>query len=64
MLYPKDPNFVEAWKACKEPVTLDRTRWLDNMIQDGIVLKGSQICILRSSMREKLIKKKHSGGMT
>ena len=28
-LYPKDPNFVEAWKACKEPIALDRTRWLD-----------------------------------
>ena len=25
-LYPEDPNFVEVWKACKEPVAVDRTR--------------------------------------
>ena len=31
-LYPEDPDFVEAWKACKELVTLDRTRCLDYMI--------------------------------
>ena len=31
-LYLEDPNLAEAWKACKEPVTLDRTRWLDYLI--------------------------------
>ena len=31
-MYPEDPDFVEAWEACKEHVTLDRTRWLDYMI--------------------------------
>ena len=25
-MYPKDPNFVEAWKSCKEPITVGRTR--------------------------------------
>ena len=30
--YLEDPNFAEAWKACKENVTLDRTRWLDYLI--------------------------------
>ena len=62
-LYPKDPNFVESWKSCKELVTLDMTRWLEYMIQDGMLFKGSQLCILKSSMREKLIKEKHNGGM-
>ena len=62
-LYPKDPNFAEAWKACTKLVTVDRTRWLDYLIQDGILFKGSQLCIPRSSMRENLIKEKHSGGM-
>jgi len=36
-LYPKDPDFAEAWKACLEPVTLDRTKWLDFIIQDGML---------------------------
>ena len=31
-LYPTDPNFAKAWKACKEPVVVDRTKWLDYLI--------------------------------
>ena len=31
-LYPEDPDFAEAWKACMVPVTLDRTKWLDFII--------------------------------
>ena len=33
------------------------------MIQDGMLFKGSQLCIPRSSMRENLIKEKHNGEM-
>ena len=22
-LYPEDPNFAKAWKACKEPIAVD-----------------------------------------
>ena len=62
-LYPDDADFAKAWKACKEPIVVDRTRWLDYLIQDGLLFKGSQLCIPRSSMRENLIKEKHSGGM-
>lgn len=62
-LYLEDPDFVEAWKACKEPVTLDRIRWLDFIIHNDMLFKGIQLCIPRISMRENLIKEKHSGGM-
>ena len=62
-LYPEDLDFAEAWRACKEPVAVDRTRWQDYLIQDGMLFKGSQLCIPMSSMRENLIKEKHSGGM-
>ena len=62
-LYPEDPDFGEAWNACKEPVTLDRTKWLDFIIQDDMLFRGSHLCIPRSSMRENLIKEKHSGGL-
>ena len=62
-LYLKDPNFSKAWNSCKEVVTIGRTRCLDYLIQDGMLFKGSQLCIPRSSMRENLIKEKHSGGM-
>ena len=62
-LYLEDPDFVEAWKSCKVPITLDKTRWLDYIIQHVIFFKLSQLCIPRISMREKLIKEKHNGGM-
>lgn len=39
--YLEDPDFVEAWKAYKKPVTLDMTRWLDFIIQDDMLFKGS-----------------------
>lgn len=38
-------------------------RWLDFIIEDDMLFKGSQLCIPRSSMRGNLIKDKHSGGM-
>ena len=40
-LYLEDLDFAEAWKACTVPVTLDRTKWLDFIIQDGMLFKGS-----------------------
>lgn len=50
-LYPQDPDFAKAWKSCKDPVTLDRTRWLD-FIQDNMLFKESRVCISKSSMRD------------
>ena len=62
-LYPKDPNFAEAWKAYTIPVTLEKTKWLDFTIQDGMLFEENQLCIPKSSMTENLIKEKHSGGL-
>jgi hypothetical protein len=33
------------------------------MIQDGLLFKGNQLCIPKFSMRENLLKEKHSGGL-
>ena len=60
-LYSEDPDFVEVRKAYTIPITLDRIKWLDFIIQDGMMFKGNQLCIPKSSMRENLIKEKHSG---
>ena len=62
-LYPEDLDFAKAWKACTVPMTLDRTKWLDFIIQEGMLFKENQLCIPKSSMRENLIKEKHSGGL-
>ena len=62
-LYLEDLDFAKAWKACTILVTLDRMKWLDFIIQDGMLFKGNQLCIPRSSMRKDLIKEKHSCGL-
>ena len=41
-LYLEDPDFVEAWKACIVPIILDRMKWLDFIIQDGMLFEQIQ----------------------
>lgn len=31
-LYDDDPDFVEPWRACREPVMVDKSKWLDYFI--------------------------------
>lgn len=60
-LYSEDPHVPKAWKSCKEPVMMDRTKWLDFITQDDMLFRGSHLCIPRSYMRVNFIKEKHSG---
>ncbi len=62
-LYEKDLDFKEAFEACRNPVMLDRSKWLDYFLQEGLLFKRNQLCIPSCSMRENLIKEKHSGGL-
>ena len=39
----------------------DRIPWLEYMIQEGLQFKGSQLYIPKGSMRDNLLKEKHSG---
>jgi hypothetical protein len=36
---------------------------IEYMIQDGFLFKGNQLCIPKCSMRDNLLKEKHSGGL-
>jgi hypothetical protein len=62
-MYSDDPNFEEAYEACANPVLRDRSHWIEYMIQEGLLFKGNQLCIPKCSMRDDLVKEKHSGGL-
>jgi hypothetical protein len=60
-MYQEDSDFKEAYEACKNPLLGDRSPWIEYLTQDGLLFKGSQLCISKCSMRDNLLKEKHSG---
>jgi hypothetical protein len=60
-MYRDDPDFKEAYEAVQNPILRDRSQWTEYMIQEGLLFKCNQLCIPKCSMRENLLKKKHSG---
>jgi hypothetical protein len=62
-MYVDDPHFKEAYEAAESPVLMDRSQWAKYMIQEGLLFRGNQLCIPNCSMRENLLKEKHSGGL-
>jgi len=56
-LYEGDTEFRELWAKCKEHP------FADFHIREGYLFKGDQMCIPCSSLREKLIRDLHSGGL-
>jgi hypothetical protein len=62
-IYRDDPYFKEAYEASENPILRDRSQWTEYMIQDGLLFKGNQLCILKCSMRENLLKEKHNRGL-
>jgi hypothetical protein len=62
-MYCDDPYFKEAYKACENLVLRDKIQWIEYLVQDGLFFKGRQLYIPKSSMRDNLLKEKHSGGL-
>jgi hypothetical protein len=62
-MHREDPDFKEAYEASEKPILRDRSQWTNYMIEDGLLFWGSQLCIQKCSMRENLLKEKHSGGL-
>jgi hypothetical protein len=56
-------DFRDTYEACGNHVLRDRSQWIEYLIHDGLLFKGNQLCISKSSMRENLMKEKHSGGL-
>jgi hypothetical protein len=62
-IYRDDPDFKEACEASQNPILRNISQWTEYMIQDGLLFRGNQLCIPKCSMRENLLKEKHSGGL-
>ena len=62
-MYRDESDFKESYEACENPVLRDKIQWTEYMIQDGLLFRGNQLCIHKSSMKENLLKEKHSVGL-
>ena len=62
-MYNDDSDCKDAYEACENHVLRDRSQWVEYLIQDGLLFKGNRLCIQKSSMRENILKEKHSGGL-
>jgi hypothetical protein len=62
-MYRIDPDFKEAYEASENQILRERSQWTEYMIQDGLLFRSNQLCIPKCSMRENLLKEKHSGGL-
>jgi hypothetical protein len=62
-MYRDDSDFKDAYESCENLVLRDRSQWIEYLNQDGLLFKGNQLCIPKSSMRENLLKEKYSSGL-
>ena len=62
-LYKEDFDLKEAYKTCMEYANTFHGEFIDYVLQDGLLFKGSRLCIPKSSMREKIIKEKCNGAL-
>jgi len=56
-LYTADEDFRELYSACK------KNPKEDFLLQDAYLFKGTRLCILRSGLRELLVREVHGGSL-
>lgn len=44
-MYKYDTCFKDAYVACENPASINKTLWLSYMIQEGLLFKNSKLCI-------------------
>jgi hypothetical protein len=54
-MYKESSYFKEVYEACENPVNRDRSPYMNHIIKDILVFKGSQLCIPKCSMKDWLV---------
>lgn len=62
-MYDNDVDFKDIYASCKQSNGVYRDANSDFLIQEGLLFKGAQLCVPKCSMRDNLIKEKHSGSL-
>ena len=63
-MYKDDADFKDIYTTLQNTIVHNRSQFLDYLIQGGSLFKGNKLCIPKCSMRENIIKEKHSGGLS
>lgn len=63
-MYQEDANFKEAYEFCQAMNERYHTDFSQSMLQEGLIFKGSQLCIPNCSMRENIVKEKYCGSLS
>jgi hypothetical protein len=62
-MYCEDPDFKESYEEFENHLLRDVSQWIVYLIQDGLLFKGSQLCIPKLSMGDNMLKEKNNGGL-
>jgi len=60
-MYKEDPYCKEAYETCENPLMRDKIPWMEYLVQEGLLFKGSWLCIPKWSIRDNLLKENHNG---
>ena len=62
-MYKGDGDFKDIYKVCSNFSKAYHTKYVDYLIQNGLIFKGHQLCIPQCSRRENIIGEKHASSM-
>ena len=62
-MYEQDEDFKEAYQVFKSMGEWYHTKFGEYILQEGLLFKGSQLCVPKGSIRENIIKEKHCGSL-
>lgn len=64
VMYVDDDDFKEIYKVCFDFANTYHFEYSKFFVQDGLLFKASELCILKCSMRDNIIKEKNSESMS